>query len=496
MENLILGSDMKNVDTYTINQIGIPSLVLMERAAYCVYEEVISRFDKRCRLLILCGTGNNGADGLALSRMLHLAGYMPDIYILGNKDNATEEFKKQYKIITNIQVNIVEELYTKEYTVIIDSIFGIGIKREVKDIYYDCIEEINNLSAFKIAIDIPSGLCSDTGKIFGIALKVDITITFGAKKVGLLINKGKDYSGEVILKDIGFPAVAYTHSKKYFSYDQDDLSLIPKRIENSNKGTYGKLLVIAGSKNMAGAAFLTSKAAYRMGVGLVQIISVNENREILQTCIPEAVLITYDSATPDFEMIQKYMKESSAIVIGPGLGINDTTKELVKRVLESHKKTVIDADALNVIAQHNELCDYYHQEVTITPHLGEMSRLTGLSVNDIKNSLIDVCNSYANKHGINCVLKDSNSIFSNGRETFINIVGNSGMASAGSGDVLAGIIGALLAQTVPSSKAGSLGSFVHGFAGDIMANKIGKSALMATDIIEGLISISERINNG
>lgn len=490
MEEIILGSDMKKVDSYTINRLGVPSLVLMERAALGVYEEVIGLCGKDARILIVCGVGNNGADGIALSRMLKIAGYTVDVHIVDGLDKGTEEFHKQLQIIANIQVNKVEQFDVKEYNVIIDAIFGLGLNKEVRGRFYNCIDAVNSSKAVKIAVDIPSGLCSNTGKILGIAVKADYTVTFGRKKAGLVINDGPDYTGRLITKEIGFPDAAYGGINKYFAYERKDISLLPKRRENSNKGTYGKLLVIAGEKNMSGAAFLVSKAAYRTGVGLVRIFSVEDNREILQTLIPEAVLTTYVPEADNIHLLESVIRHADAIVAGPGLGTEPAAEILVKHALLSKKKIVLDADALNIIANNEELTGLYHSGVIITPHIGEMSRLTGLSAGEVKDNIIPVCSDYASKHGITCVLKDAKSVICNGSEIFINILGNSGMAVAGSGDVLAGIIGGLLASGFPTDKAGAFGACLHGLAGDIIADKTGKNALMATDIIEGLLSVS------
>lgn len=480
MEKIVLGSQMKKVDGYTIDKMQIPSLVLMERAAFSVYEEIIKFCDCTGKILVVCGTGNNGGDGLAISRMLCLSDYRVCVYIIGNMDSATPEFRKQYEIIKNIQVDIVDDWVPEEYTVIVDALFGVGLSRDVKDKFFQCISQINKSDAMKISVDVPSGLCADTGKIMGISVKADYTVTFGRKKAGLLINQGIDYSGKILVKNIGFPKEAYNQADTYYACEEKDLEILPKRNENSNKGTYGKLLVIAGQENMAGAAYFSAKAAYRVGTGLVQILSAPENREILQIKIPEAVLVTYDT-------IDKCMEEAGVIVIGPGLGVNNKAVTLVEKALKEKKNIVLDADALNVIAKNPNLYSYFHDKVIVTPHLGEMSRLTNITVSEIKDHLIQVCDSFADKYGITCILKDSGSIISNGKKVYINTSGNSGMASAGSGDVLTGVIGGLLSIGMTNDLAAVMGAYIHGLAGDIMAAGLGKNALMASDIIDGLI---------
>ena len=488
MEALVTGIDMKNIDSYTINKIGIPSLVLMERAAFSVYEEIIKLTDNKDKIFIACGTGNNGADGVAIGRMLLIQGYCVVVNVVGDMKNASQAFIKQIEIYKNIQGEIVDDFHLSEYNVIVDAIFGVGLSRNVEDKFYKIIEKINHSLALKVSVDIASGLCSSSGRVLGIALKADVTVTFARKKIGQLINYGLDYTGKLILKEIGYPADAYNNiTMKYLAYNNEDLKLLPKRDENSNKGTYGKVLVIAGTKNMAGAAYLSALSSYRMGSGLVEILTVNENREILQTKLPEAIIKTFDSEIPDLALIDSCLKEADVIIIGPGLGLSDTTYIILERVLKVNKKTVVDADALNVIASNQQLTNYYHEDIIITPHIGEMSRLTNRGIVEIKDNIISSCTDYALKYNINCVLKDAGSVISNGKDVYINLSGNSGMATAGSGDVLTGIIGGLMAIGLQPFTAASLGAYIHGRAGDIMADKIGKIPLMASDIIEGII---------
>ncbi|SHI87480.1 NAD(P)H-hydrate dehydratase [Parasporobacterium paucivorans] len=486
MKKLIYGSKMKEIDSYAINEIGIPSIALMERAAFSVFCEMEKMCSKQENILIVCGTGNNGADGLALARMLKLKGYRVDIQVIGDILKATQEFKIQKSVTDKLEVMVAERPVYESYDYIVDALFGVGLCREITGVYKETIERMNESNAVKIAIDIPSGLSGDTGAILGAGFVSDITVTFGILKTGLVISQGPDYAGQVIVADIGFPQTGHAD---IFAHEEQDLLSIPRRRKNSNKGSYGRLLVIAGSENMAGAAFLCAKSAYRVGTGLVQILTPKENREILQTLLPEAILKTYDASNPDFEEISGYIDRASAIVAGPGLGISENAMKLIEKVMLAKKKTVIDADGLNIISQFPHLTGCYHSDIIITPHIREMSRLTCIEEDKIKNDLISTCRGYCEEHKISCILKDSGTVICTGDRIYINLSGNPGMATAGAGDVLAGIAGGLLAMGLGTDIASSIGPFIHGLAGDRTVKKTGESALMASDIIDGLKDI-------
>ena len=296
MKRLVYGSKMKKVDRYTIEEVGIPSMVLMERAAFSVCQYICERLDNSKKLVCICGTGNNGADGIALARMLTIEGYKVDILVIGNEDKATDEWIQQRNIALECQVDMnnltvcgksTENVVTMDsdgsysidksamaeklssYDVVVDAIFGIGLKREVEGLYKDMIEAINASEKPVYALDVPSGLCADTGKVLGVAVYTTKTFTFGAVKTGLWLYEGRTYVGEIVQKRIGFPKNAYLKglekSDQCYAIEEKDLLDIYKRRAHSNKGTYGKVLVIGGSKNVYGAAYFAAAAAFKMG---------------------------------------------------------------------------------------------------------------------------------------------------------------------------------------------------------------------------------------
>ncbi len=485
MRYLVTGGQMKQVDRYTIENIGIPSLVLMERAALAVAEEVMKHGQKTDRIWVLCGNGNNGADGVAAARMLHLKGYKVFALLVAGKEKGSSEYLTQVSIAEHTGVNLAgfSDLIPGTCDILIDALFGVGLDREILGRYREILETIRRCQPkFTVAVDIPSGIHSDTGQIMGIALKADITVTFGYEKLGTML-----YPGESIER----------LKTEYFTLDPEDVKQLPKRPAYSNKGSFGKVLVVAGSKNMSGAAYLSALAAYRTGAGLVKIFTVEENRTILQTGLPEAIITTYEAeeaeaGTERFkELLVKQCEWATAIVLGPGLGQEGYVRNLVEEVLaNAYVPIVLDADGLGTIASNPELTSYFTENIIVTPHLGEMARLTGSAVETIQKQLITTAREYADRFGITCVLKDAVTIGAlKDQRTYVNGSGNSAMAKAGSGDVLTGIIAGLLALGLEESDAAAFGVWLHGRAGDMVKEKQGEHSLLARELVEEIHSI-------
>ena len=491
----------KEIDRCSIEIIGISSMVLMERAAFCVAEKIIANESVDSKIIAVCGCGNNGGDGIAVARILHEKGYDVCIFIAGSKDNATVETSKQIEIARKSGIRFTNDMEFSEYNIVIDAIFGIGLSREVSGIYAKIIDCINNITGKVIySVDVPSGVCVDNGKIMGKAIHADYTITFGLNKIGLMLYPANDYCGKIYVEDIGFPKVVIEEVlSKYNNYlyykDINVKDILPIRINNSNKGTYGKILVVAGGYNMAGAAVLSAKAAYKSGAGLVKIFTCEENRTIIQSSVPEAILQTY--SRDDIKEINIKLMEAvewaDCIVIGPGIGVNDISKELVSVILKSLDKPVIlDADALNIISASDDL--FLRENIIITPHLKEYSKLVDISIEELINNKLDcLYKTYEDRlsqvTNIVLVLKDARTLVYNGDKTYVNISGNNGMSTAGSGDVLTGIIAAFVASGQDLFEAAINGVYTHGLAGDYFANNNNVYSLMAGNIIDSLDKI-------
>ena len=478
MRYVLDAASMKNVDSYSINTLGIPSVVLMERAALSVTEAIESKVKGNIHtdIICVCGRGNNGADGLAVARQLYLKGYNVDVYII-NSHASTKEFDIQLNIIKNLGIECINSPDFSKYGVIVDALFGNGLSRElageariVVDTINKCSTSVrsqytqnsdNNGNRLVVAVDIPSGISASTGVVMGSAVNADITVTFGFEKIGHILYPAASYCGKIIRKDIGF-AQYPDMTRDIFTYDYSDISdMLPLRKPDGNKGTFGKALVIAGSRLYGGAAVLSSRAAAR---------------------------------------------------IGAGLSMEESAVKLVRSVsAKKNIKKLYDADALNIIAQYkieldgsNDDVDYEaggnsgnasykddmsDKNVVVTPHIGEMSRLTGLDIAVIKNNPIDTARTYSREHNCVCVLKDARTIVSDGERVYINMSGNDGMATGGSGDVLSGIITGLMAQGLTTFEASALGVYIHGCAGDEAALSNGKYSMVAGDIIDNIKNV-------
>lgn len=500
MKYAVNSDEMKQIDSYTIEQIGIPSLVLMERAALKVVSHIESVAKKENSIAVVCGTGNNGGDGIAIARILYIQGYKVDLIILGNLEKLTKESEIQLSIVKKLGISIRSKLESNEYNIIVDAMFGIGLQREIEGVYKETIEKINSLRAYIVAVDIPSGVDANTGKIKNVAIKADVTVTFGENKLGLLLYPGAFHAGKVIVEDIGFPRVAVENvSPKYHYFEKDDLRKLPKRSSYSNKGSYGKVLIIAGSTNMTGAAYLSANAAYKMGCGLVKVLTSRSGVEVIRTLLPEAIYACYEDNNSE-TILKESIQWADAIVIGPGLSTGELAESLLFQLLkEQTKPTVFDADALQILAnilntrmvnntkdRVRELSSLLPANSILTPHLKELANLLSCSVDNIVKGFIDFPEYCTYNNKLIYVIKDARTIVAHCENRYVNVSGNHGMATGGSGDVLTGIIAGLIATGLKSYEAAELGVYIHGLAGDVAAEKRGYHSMLASDILEAL----------
>lgn len=501
MKYVLDKASMKQCDHCTMTQFKVPGPVLMERAALSVCEEIQKRFQKGT-VLVACGTGNNGGDGFALGRMLEEKGFSVDFLLIGNEKQLTEETKAQMEILKAYGNKIGTKLPEKEYTMIIDAIFGIGLSREVTGIHRDMILGLNEKTGFKIALDIPSGICADTGKVLGCGFLADLTVTFGYLKIGLLLYPGAEYAGEVLCSDIGIREIAFGKElPKVFTYEKEDLKRIPERSRRGNKGSFGKLSVFAGSSRVSGALLLSVLSAYRTGCGYVRAFTEESNRDILAREVKEAVTATYRekaTALTDGEMadLKDTYEFASEVILGPGMGLGPLADEIVSYVLKEDKKPVIvDADALTIISRNEKLQEYLcftaksrKFPIIFTPHPGEFARLLSKDIKEVKENLLQEGISYAERMGIILVCKEARTLVINGNDgrVYINRSGNEGMATAGSGDVLTGMLAGMLGSKMEPYEAVCMGVFLHGLCGDRAKERNGSAYLMASDLIEEL----------
>ena len=497
MKRIMTTSQMREADLATIEKIGLPSPVLMERAALAVKDTLIEENFPLEHVLILCGGGNNGGDGIAVGRMLHLAGYQVDICVLGDPQRRSTENRRQMEIAKKYGTNFVNNPELSEYTTIVDSVFGIGLSRNLKEEYRLLFEKVNRSDAAVMAVDIPSGIDGNTGNVLGNAIQADMTVTFAFAKPGLLLYPGASYAGRVKVCDIGiYEQEDVSCVPSICQLEETDMSMIPRRRASGNKGTFGKVLLIAGSYCMSGASWLAALACFRMGAGMVKIITREENREILQQQLPEAMLTCYGPSGCDHRQIDEAMEWADVVGMGPGIGQSKQALDIVAYVMtQGTKPLLIDADGLNILSQHMEWLANYSGPCVVTPHMGEMSRLTGKTVKEIAAERLVTAGDFSEKYHVVCVLKDARTVISWKQDHFvINTTGNSGMATAGSGDVLSGMILGLMAQGMQCEEAAMAGVWIHGKAGDLAKETWGEFSMKAGDIITCIAAVMKKID--
>lgn len=492
MRYILTDEEMKAYDRWTIQDMGIPSLVLMERAALSCVDALYDNGFDLARVLVVCGTGNNGADGVAAARILHLRGICTEVWMVGNPEKFSPDLRKQMKIAENYDVTFVHSPDPHEYTTIVDALFGIGLHRNLEGVFAEAVHKINDSNARVLSVDVPSGVSGTTGAVLGTAVHADMTQTFAWEKLGLILYPGAAYAGKVLTADIGIylpkgelPGCALTE-------DCDVTEFYGQRPDWGNKGTFGKILLLAGCDAMYGAAYLSASAALLSGAGMVKIHTARENADALRISLPEAMLSFYPKENTgedaELEAFAPGEEWADLIAAGPGLGTSGPARLLVHRLLVScEKPCVFDADALNIISEDTDMLRQRKNLTVITPHIGEMARLTGESPAVIKADPIACAVKFAAAYGVICVLKDARTVtaFPDGR-VYLTASGNSGMATAGSGDVLTGIMAGMLAQRGADVKAVPAAVHFHGLCGTAAACRGARPALTAGEILRAV----------
>ena len=521
---VVSASEMKRYDANTIEKYHMPSLLLMERAALVTVEEIErARGTKSCRALVVAGCGNNGGDGLAVGRLLMLQGYEVACVLLGSEEKCTEETARQIAILREYGVRFFSTMQESEYDIIsaqekqaarsgicfdivIDAIFGVGLSRPVEGLYRDAIEWINQSGAYVCSVDIPSGVNADTGAVMGCAVRADLTVTYGFRKLGHLLYPGTEYAGVLACRRMGIDERSFLGEEPFwYTHVGRDSVLLPERRPDGNKGTFGKALLIVGNSRIAGAAMMAVKSTFRIGAGMVKAVTAAENKEALQQYVPEAMMLTYsedvftgDGSSPEKqEDFMRELKEAESwadcILIGCGIGMGRQAQALLRfSISESNLPLIIDADGLNLLAQDKSLketvaeCAGRGRTIILTPHLGEFARLYGCTTAHAKEHLTEYPRRLAGELRCIVVCKDARTVvvWHDGRQGYVNMTGNAGMATAGSGDVLAGMITGLVAQGMSGADAAVTGVYFHGMAGDLAAQRETEVSMTAVDIID------------
>ena len=502
-----LSYEMREMDRCAIEDFGIPGIVLMERASLEVFNvchKYLSENNGK-NAVVVCGTGNNGGDGFAVARMLYMKGYSVSVVIGGDSGKIKGDALINYDIVKKLNINIITEKEKWEKAIIhshivVDAIFGTGFSGSPREPYAGIIDFINKNAKYVVSVDVPSGADCDKGVISGSCIKAHETVTFVMEKVGMVFYPVKEYCGKITIGDIGMPKeVIEKQSLKHnvLSYDEAK-NMLPKRMPWGNKGTFGKVFVLAGSENMMGAAAFSAEAAYRTGCGLVYSCVPEKSTQIMQSILPEAVEKPLSTKNGMFYLesykdIEKDLDKAKAILIGPGLGRSNDVNEFVYSVLENAKApVVIDADGLIAVAGNKDILRNIN--AVITPHIGEMSVLTGKEIKDIKENIIDTAVEFAKEYEVFVVLKDAVTVIASPKgDVYINKTGNNAMSKGGSGDVLAGIITGLISQGMDLYSASVLGVYIHGLCGDYTAEIMGHYSPLARDLINALSCVLKEL---
>lgn len=493
--------ELRGLDSRAINEYGIPGVVLMENAGRATVEAI-----RRWRgplsgqaVAIVAGPGNNGGDGLVIARLLQQAGCRVVIYALVPPAAWVGDAAINWRIVQKLPVPIVEvdqpqggaicQRGFAEADFLVDALFGTGLTRRVEGHYAAVIDLMNQSRRPIVAVDIPSGLDSDSGKPLGSCVRAGLTVTFALAKPGQLLQPGAEYVGRLEVADIGIPSALIEEAGIMTQrLEQSDIARwLPPRLPDSHKGTFGHLLVLAGSQGKTGAALLAALGALRSGVGLVSLGVPQLLNTIIETSLLEAMSVPlasdYYLGLDDYAAIAQVLPGKDAVVLGPGLGTDQETAGLVTRLYaEVGVPMVIDADALTLLGQALPAQSGTVVRV-LTPHPGEMARLTGLTIAEIQADRLAVARAYAAAKGVVLLLKGASTVIAapDGRVA-INPTGNPGMATGGMGDVLAGVIGALLAQGVAAWEAACSGAFVHGLAADRLARTRVRGGFLASEV--------------
>ena len=475
MQNVLSVGQMRAADLYTINELKIPSQILMHRAGIAIADEVAAAADKIAakKILVVCGTGNNGGDGYVCAEELKRRGYNVIVYAMdGNftEDCARERAKYTGEYSNNFKADIS-----------VDCLFGTGLCRAVSGKFAEVIEKINQSGAYVISADVPSGLNGDNGLAEGCAVKADKVVAIAEYKTGYFLNDGLDYCKVIIKKDIGITCQPHNYTQIY--EDSDIKNYYPKRRRNTHKGTYGTAQLIAGSERYIGAAALAAEAALKSGCGYVKLNTCTQNRLALAAKLPQVIY----SEDIDFS--------ADCIAVGCGCGVSEELYKAIGSLLKSYEGTlVIDADGLNTIAKCgiNILFDK-KCSVVLTPHAKEFSRLSKLSVAEIISNPMAHAQNFANKYGVTVLLKSAVSVLTDGERAVLCHRGNSALAKGGSGDMLTGLICGTVARGIDGFNATAVASYTLGLAAEISAEEKTEYCVTSKDLIKNLHLAVRRI---
>lgn len=496
---LLIREQAQELDRIAIKQMGIPGVDLMGKAGIAVaeYAQNMIAGIHNPKVAIICGKGNNAGDGYKAALELQKVGVTPQLFIIPDKQDIKGDSLFYYEkcVTENIAIMHSVKPPKQKYDLIIDAIFGTGFKGEINFPVLGFAKWINSQKSLILSIDIPTGVNANSGNIAEYAISADVTVTMGMTKVGMTLEPGKAHCGEIIPVDIGFPDIYDELPGMKYRMVSEDLAYKYLRIPdvNTHKHRQGKVLVIAGSRGMTGAAILTSLGAIRSGAGLVTTFAPASLNNIYETNIIEGLTVSCEDkgkgyfTDKNYDEIEKYFDWSNTILIGPGLGQSESTKELVKNIITNYEKPmVIDADGLSCFADNLELFNEIKSDYIITPHYGELAKLININTPEMIDNIIEYLQKFMQDFNGTLVAKNAPTLIAHSNKVVINSTGNQGLATGGTGDVLAGVITSFIAQGIPTQIAAELGVFIHGKAADMVTEQKGYRGLIASDLLDTL----------
>ena len=510
---VVSADEMREIDRRAIEEYGVPSIVLMENAGRAAADAIegLCAEDKIDTVLVIAGKGNNGGDGFVVARHLVNRGLDCSILLIGEVSAAKGDARINLDIALKMGIEVREaqsnislvEEEIRSAGLLVDALFGTGLSKKVEGFFAEVIDRINMSDSPIVSLDIPSGLDASTGRVLGTTVEADMTVTFCLPKIGSIIHPGVNYVGELILADIGAPIdlLEDRSLKTSLILQEDAAEVLLPRDEESHKGSYGHLLVVAGSRGKTGAAVLAAEAAMRGGAGLVTLAAPASLNDILENKLTEVMTEPLPEEKDGFlgkgsaKKILSALEDKCTLLLGPGISRQDETGQMVRELLANLSiPAVIDADALWHLSGALELIRDSKAPLILTPHPGEMARLLGISAADVQADRIGISRKFATEYGCYLILKGTRTIIATpSGEIFINTTGNPGMASGGTGDVLAGLIGALLAQGCSPLESSIAGVYIHGLAGDMAAEEKGEAGLIAGDIIRKMPEVMKEL---
>jgi hydroxyethylthiazole kinase-like uncharacterized protein yjeF len=492
--------EMKGLDRRAGDEFGISEELLMENAGQAVYFVMLHELGiENNKFIIFCGGGNNGGDGLVVARKVHSSGGEAKVFLLDDDSKFKGAAKKNFEIVSRLPVemrrvssidSVVPELF--DCDAVVDAIFGTGLVRKVSGIYKNVIQLINESQSTVFSVDIPSGINGDTGEVMGVAVEADYTVTLGLPKLGNILYPGYQHCGELYVSHISFPPDLYDSAAIKVAINSP--IELPERVRDTHKGTYGKAMFIAGSASYLGAPYLSALSFLKAGGGLSYLAAPKSISPFLASKGSEIVFVPQKEtssgsiALENTERLLEFSERADIVVLGPGLSLTQPTQELVRKLTPQIKKPlVIDGDGITAIAGGLGKIKKRKAPTILTPHMGEMASITGLEIEEIKKDKIDVLQRTARDLDAIIVLKGAHSLvgYPDG-SVFVNVSGNCGMATAGSGDVLTGAIAGMYGLGLTLEDAVRMGVFVHGFSGDIAAVDKGEDGMTAQDILDYL----------